>query len=177
MNENAEREAFEKWAPGNGYIIIKDDDGEYLFPVARMALDVWQARAAAPPPPVQGEVTCAMVDAAMSSWFGVTYDGRGARKEMATAIAAALSQAEGRSTSAPAPAGVNAKSWKAGAEAMRELCAAALEAQAPECSGPEYGMAPEDTRKFMRNAAMNAHWRANFVRKLPIPDLSKQGDR
>jgi hypothetical protein len=45
---------------------------------------------------------------------------------------------------------INAATWNAGAEAMRDACALALEAQAPDCSGPGYGMASDNERAFMR---------------------------
>lgn len=49
MNENAEREAFEKWSSGRTF--FRDAH------IPRSAWEAWQARAALSPPPAQGEAT------------------------------------------------------------------------------------------------------------------------
>ncbi|WP_341989801.1 hypothetical protein [Azorhizobium sp. AG788] len=50
--ETQEREAFEKWASGEGFIITKGADGDYLFPATRMLLKGWFARASVYAPSV-----------------------------------------------------------------------------------------------------------------------------
>ncbi|MFH1556835.1 MAG: hypothetical protein ABII76_18590 [Pseudomonadota bacterium] len=107
-----------------------------------------------PPPPVQGQVTRAMVDAAMSSWFGKDYDGRllgcsvdvaeGARKDMAAAIAAAaLAQAEGHST----PAGVTS-------EELRRI-----DPIHPDFAGAVAAVKPEPWPESSRRKGVNAESR------------------